>query len=213
MTYFKGHTQQPLILNAVDEYDYIYIPKFLLADSVNGILYNDFLNRKTNPSKRQINIWWNSTCNDGSYVFIITPKQILFTSGHNNPNPNFLFWTVDIDSIQYKQIKNGLLHKSTKQFKNVSGNYFYEYSFYDKQFKDTFKIPGDWTEKILKQHDAYCEKQIKKQIAKYFATLNSFILNKKNNIRPLSEKQMKDIKPKYFSSFETELKAWVNHVY
>ena len=73
---FKVHSQQPLILNAVDKYNYIYIPNYLMADSVKGILYPDFINRKIDPTKKALEIWWNSTCNDGSYNLIITPEQI-----------------------------------------------------------------------------------------------------------------------------------------
>ena len=37
-------------------------------------------------------VMWNSNEIDGSYRLIIGPEQIHLASGHNNPNPNHIFW-------------------------------------------------------------------------------------------------------------------------
>jgi hypothetical protein len=49
-------------------------------------------------------IFWYEWYIDSSLVITIHPKQILVRSINNNPNPMFLYWLVDIDESQYKEI-------------------------------------------------------------------------------------------------------------
>src|SRR5687768_2442459 len=133
-----------VIESTVDKGDYIYIPKSALADSVRKIVYQPKIGKRTNPNKRPINFYWISTCTGGYYNLTVTPEQIFFSSSHDNPSPDFLFWVIDLDSSQFRQIRNGLQQRPPVGFENLSEYYNHSLTvFYDKKFKDTFSIPDE----------------------------------------------------------------------
>ena len=87
-------------------------------DSVNGInvfpensLTNDFdiiitgFNKDVADNKSMIEISWFSSYIDGTYRFVITPRQMYLRSHHNNPNPNYLYWLHKSDSLNYNLIR------------------------------------------------------------------------------------------------------------
>jgi hypothetical protein len=199
-----------VIAETIDKKDYFYIPKTALADTVKAILYQDKVNKKINPNKRPIEFYWISTCNDGYYNLTITPQQIFFSSSHDNPNPNFLYWVIDIDSLQYKQIKKGLEQKPPYGFENLSKNYRQSLTvFYDKKYKDTFSIPEKWTDTIVQHRDLYCKAQIKAQLDRYSSIVNSYIIDTKMKVQFPTDEQAEKMRPKYFSFFKQELYDWV----
>jgi hypothetical protein len=193
------------IVSAVDKGDYFYIPRSALADTVRGIVCQS-KDKKTNPDKRSIQFYWVSTCNDGYYDLTITPEQIYFSSSHDNPNPNFLFWVTDIDSSQYRQIRKGLQQNLPSGFKDLSKNYGQSLTvFYDDKFKDTFSLPAEWTDSIMLQHDVYCQVQIRRQIERYFSMLNSYINDTAKKLVIPSA----NMEPKYFSYSRNEIYRWL----
>lgn len=164
------------------------------------------IDKKVNPNKRPVEFYWTSTCNDGYYNFTITPEQIFFSSSHDNPNPDFLFWVIEIDTIQFLQIKKGLQQKPPHGFENISKNYGRALTvFYDSKFKDKFSIPDEWTDTIMKQHEVYCETQIKRQLKQYLSIINSYISgHTKKVLLPANE-----MKPKYFGHSKNEIMDWL----
>lgn len=194
------------IVATVDKGDYFYIPKAALADTVKGVYYQLKIDKKVNRNKRPIQFYWISTCNDGYYNLTITPEQIIFSSSHDNPNPNYLFWVVDIDTSQYRQINNGLQRKPPQGFENLSKNYRQSLTvFYDNKFKDTFPIPDEWTDSIMEKHDVYCQSQIKRQLERYFSVLNSYIADTTKKVVIPSD----NLKSKYFSYSRNEIYDWL----
>jgi hypothetical protein len=100
-------------------------------DSVNRItvfpensLTSDFdiiitgFNKEETDNKSMIEISWFSSYIDGTYCFVITPRQMYLRSHHNNPNPNYLYWLKKSDSLNYKLIKKHF--DSSKQFESVN---------------------------------------------------------------------------------------------
>ena len=78
--------------------------------------------RDSNKNENKIEISWTSYYIDGHYTLVITPKQIYLKSGHDNPNPNFLYWLTDISQNQFLSIKDYLnesestfIHKYTNE--------------------------------------------------------------------------------------------------
>ncbi len=100
-------------------------------DSVNGItvfpenaLSNDFdiiitgINKEEIENIPMIEISWFSSYIDGTYCFVVTPRQMYLRSHHNNPNPNYLHWLTKSDSLSYKLIKTHF--NNSKQFESVN---------------------------------------------------------------------------------------------
>ena len=96
-------------------------------------------------------IWWPSTYNDGSLVFTITKRQIYLRSGHNNPNPNYLYWFVNITNEQYKIIESKINADQTLFKQEPSENTWYRQLYYSK-FKSEKGIPKKWTKKKQEQY-------------------------------------------------------------
>jgi hypothetical protein len=208
-----GQTKEgQVIINSVEKKGYYYFPKDALNDSVLGILCKDSRLKYVAPNNRPISFQWNSICNDGDYYLTVTPQQVYFSSGHNNPNPNFLFWFIPIDSSQYLQIKKGLLKKTPKGFSSTPKYYKQTQLFYfDKQFVDTFKIPDEWTDSIQQNLSIHCKAQINQQLKRYFEIINSFIILENDKIKPLTDEEISKIKPKYLSSMKQEIIDWAPH--
>ena len=104
-------------------------------------------------------IWWPSTYNDGSLVLTITKRQIYLRSGHNNPNPNYLYWFVNITDEQYK-IVDAKIKADKILFTSEPSEYsFYRQLYYSKR-KSEKGIPKNWTKK--KQDQYYKDWLIKK---------------------------------------------------
>lgn len=194
------------IVSVIDKGSYFYIPKSVWADSVVGVIYQLKIDKNTNFDERPIKLYWISVCNNGYYDLTITPEQIFFSSSHDNPNPDYLFWVIDIDRLQYQQIQKGLKQKPPVGFEDLSKNYGESLIvFYDKKFKDTLSIPNEWNDDIAQQRDIYCKSQTNGQIKKYFSIINSYITKpiKKVSI-PVSE-----MNPKYFSYSKNEIADWM----
>lgn len=197
--------QKPLILQTVDKGDYFYIPKYLMSDSVVGILYQDKRYQKTSPNKRAIEVYWISKCDECYYNIIMTPEQIFFSSSTETPNPTHLFWVIEIDSVIYKEVIYKMKQKFKGKFDDTSKNgQQLEYEFFDSNHKEKVHVSNKYE---LTQK--YCEQQIKLEISKYFSVINSCINDKNNKIFWPSKEILKAAKPKYFSSYEEELEDWV----
>jgi hypothetical protein len=178
-----------------------------LEDTVRAIVYS-IIDRRTNANRRAIRLYWTSSCNDGYYNLTITPEQIFFSSSHENPNPNYLFWVVNIDSSQYQEVNYGIRNKPPIGFENLSKYYWQSLTvLYDQKFTDTFTIPDEWTDHIIERHDTYCKSQINRQLDRYISIINSYISDKTKKVSiPVVE-----MKPKYFSYNIDEIVSWMQN--
>jgi len=206
-----AQTKERLIVaNTIDKSDYFYIPKSAFADSVNAVLYQDKTSAKTNPSKTPVQLSWIAFCIDGSYNISITPEQIFFSSSHENPNPNRLFWVIEIDSIQYAQIKKGICKKLPKSFENISKfNLESITAFRDTTYKDSFSSKEKGSDSTNTSSEQNCKQHKWMQLRKCFAILNACITNKDKKITLPDELQAEQMSPKLFSYFKDELLDWL----
>jgi len=187
---------------------YFYIPRKALSNKYNAILTIDFGLDSTIKIKKVFNFWWVSNCNDGYFNLTITPEQIFFCSSHDNPNPDFLFWVINIDSVQYKEIAQALKDKTPRGFTDESKFYRSKYDFVDN-FKDNYKMSEHWTDKKEKAFDTYCAKQKARQLHKYFLILNAYIKQPKEKLRMPTKAEIQLIKPKYFSFDKENIIDWM----
>lgn len=91
-------------------------------------------------------IRWPSLYVDGSLILTITKRQIYLRSGHNNPNPNYLYWFVNISEEQYRIIESKINADKNLFEQNPSEYTLYKQLYYRK-FKPEKGIPKKWTTK------------------------------------------------------------------
>jgi hypothetical protein len=50
-------------------------------------------------------IAWNDTPGiDGDFMLVVHPRQLFLRSGHNNPNPNYVYWVEPLSEGQYTRL-------------------------------------------------------------------------------------------------------------
>lgn len=50
-------------------------------------------------------ITWNDTPGiDGQFMLVVHPKQLFLRSGHDNPNPNYVYWVEQLSEGQYARL-------------------------------------------------------------------------------------------------------------
>jgi hypothetical protein len=50
-------------------------------------------------------IAWNDTPGiDGDFMLVVHPTQLFLRSGHNNPNPNYIYWVEQLSESQYTKL-------------------------------------------------------------------------------------------------------------
>jgi hypothetical protein len=50
-------------------------------------------------------ITWNDTPGiDGEFMLVVHSKQLFLRSGHNNPNPNYVYWVDQLSEGQYTKL-------------------------------------------------------------------------------------------------------------
>jgi hypothetical protein len=93
--------------------------------------------------KAGIEIHWNSNFIDGRYYLILNEKQIYLKSGHENPNPNFLYWLDSLTVNQFEIISKYLLSQDNigiKKFNSTSRYYTFVFELYRKETV----VNNDW---------------------------------------------------------------------
>ena len=82
----------------------LVIPDNIFSLKADGLVMH--LHQRKNVTEPQLtfDIEWPSLYDEGSADLIVTQKQIILTSGHNNPNPDYLYWFTDINKQQYQAI-------------------------------------------------------------------------------------------------------------
>jgi hypothetical protein len=131
------------------EYDSIDSIHLVPLNALNGdydllIIGFDYDTNKV-IDKRAIEISWPSLYIDGNYDLVITPKQIYLRSGHNNPNPNYLYWITSITRQQYDFIKYYLNALDNSTMQECTNEYSYRQSYFYNKFKKEKYVRDDWT--------------------------------------------------------------------
>lgn len=79
---------------------------FLLPDDILSGKYEYALGWfQTENRQNVISFYWDSWLIDGRYNLRFTPKQMVLYSSHENPNPNYIYWSADITEEQFKALK------------------------------------------------------------------------------------------------------------
>ena len=157
-TSFSVFSQEEIIVEEVIHKEgYDYIPLEFMKDSPDGLVgFRDFNEVSGEGKSKKLEVYWNSSCTDGSYYMVITPEQIYLRSGHENPNPNRFYWVLPIDRSIYASIERTL--------KKNKGNLF------DDRYDDEYVLKFEGEEYRKK-----CDYLLKSQILKYFKTFNKSI--------------------------------------
>ncbi len=210
-----GHKKRIIFINTIDRGDYFYIPQAAFSDSIDAVLFQDKGLSRVHPNKRPVVFSWYSNCNDGNYNLTITPEQIFFSSGHDNPNPNYLYWIMDISKEQFEAINKGVRKSAPENFYDVTAprndSLFQdesEYSYIDTSFQDPCSIPKDWNDTTEHLFNICCDASIVTQLIRFLEILNAYIpIAVKKVILPNGQESL-DKFPKLFSSSKQAIFYW-----
>ncbi|UOR05940.1 hypothetical protein MUN82_02285 [Hymenobacter aerilatus] len=212
-----GYTKKAVFIETIDRGDYFYIPKSSFLDTVDAVIFQDKNFEKVSPDKRSIKLFWNTICNDGSYIITITPEQIFLSSGHNNPNPNGLYWVLEIDKSQFQAINSGIRKNPPANFYNLSiprNDSLFQaqnvYQYLENKDYDSCLIPSDWNEQTEKVFNTCCNKMFDRQLIAYSAILNSYI---PKNINRIKFPDRNSYKVKTFGMSKNMIFDWMSTVY
>lgn len=79
---------------------------FLLPDDILSGKYEYALGLfQTENRQNIVSFYWDSWNIDGRYILRFSPKQMVLYSSHENPNPNYIYWSADITEEQFKALK------------------------------------------------------------------------------------------------------------
>jgi hypothetical protein len=67
-------------------------------------------------SEQALSISWRSPRIDGRFVLVLTPLQIYLRSGHDNPNPNYLYWLAPLSPAQFESARAFLGRTKDRRF-------------------------------------------------------------------------------------------------
>ena len=77
------------------------VPRFLRA----GTVISEPCPHTVSRDPKRYMIAWNDTpAIDGDFIFVVHPTQLFLRSGHNNPNPNYVYWVEQLSDTQYKML-------------------------------------------------------------------------------------------------------------
>lgn len=124
---------------------YQFIPTNALHDNYDLLIIGFEYDTIKVTNKKSIEISWPSLYIDGRYHLVITPKQIYLRSGHDNPNPNYLYWMTNINGNQFCLIKAYFNSQRIKQLENITIDNSYRQSFFFINFKKEKYLKNDWT--------------------------------------------------------------------
>lgn len=79
---------------------------FILPDDILSGKYEYALGWfQTENRQNVISFYWDSWLIDGRYNLRFSPKQMVLYSSHENPNPDYIYWSADITEEQFKALK------------------------------------------------------------------------------------------------------------
>jgi len=133
------------------QFDSIYnvqiIPENALTGEFDLLIAGQKKSLKNKVNTHLIEISWSSIYIDGRYILVITPRQIYLKSGHDNPNPNYLYWLTNISDTQFNKIKDYLETTQNSTIHNYTSDNSTNLTYYFNKAKIE-KYKGDsWTNK------------------------------------------------------------------
>lgn len=77
------------------------VPPILKA----GVTIPDPCPHTASMEPKRYMIAWNDTPGiDGDFMLVVHPTQLFLRSGHNNPNPNYVYWVEQLSEDQYTKL-------------------------------------------------------------------------------------------------------------
>jgi hypothetical protein len=100
------------------------VPDNIFSLNADGLVMYPMQSKIENQPKFYLTISWFAPSIDGDFILTVTKRQVILTSGHENPNPNSLYWFTDINEKQYEQIVRNI-DNSKSSFDEQNLHYFY----------------------------------------------------------------------------------------
>ncbi|MCB9261832.1 MAG: hypothetical protein H6607_05600 [Flavobacteriales bacterium] len=131
-------------------YNICIIDSKIFSSDFNYIIFN---REKHVKNKRPIgySLGWPAPNIDGGMAVIINPKQMYLKSGHDNPNPNYLYWLCDIDSTAFGSIEK-TLNDSIFYWQKREPNWYGFVGMWLPNYASEFPIPEEWNDSLLNLH-------------------------------------------------------------
>ena len=158
------------IVNTLDRGDYEVIPSEAFRPDVVGVVQQVRFDHKPIKGEIPLTFSWFSICTDGHYTVTVTPEQIYLTTGHENPNPNHLYWVLAVTKSQYEVIKHRITSRPPIGFLDLSKELKGTELAYKSKSGALMDMPSGWSDK---QYQAYCISELNSQLANIFQLLNS----------------------------------------
>jgi hypothetical protein len=77
------------------------VPSILKA----GVTIPDPCPHTTSMEPKRYMVAWNDTpAIDGDFMLVVHPTQLFLRTGHNNPNPNYVYWVEQLSEGQYTRL-------------------------------------------------------------------------------------------------------------
>jgi hypothetical protein len=178
----NAQNSEKKIKTVIQKKGYEYIPISYLNDStIVGITHFFNLN-KSNSKIRNFEISWRSLCIDGTYYLQITPEQIYLYSGHENPNPNMLYWIININ--------NEVLNSLRKNYKKITDLGCSSNGCFDEKYNEEGGIKD-------------CDNVLLKQTERIISKINKLIVEEKFKID--FNKRIEPMKTLFYGYSEEEI--------
>jgi hypothetical protein len=144
---------------------------------------------------RGFRISWPGTFISGRNLMVINPRQIFLKTEHDNPYPDYLYWIIDIDTMQYRLISRNLFSHLNDKFDDHSNIYL---DFYLLTYKDPageLSLPDHWTDKEIRKHNMDYRNKLYMNLCRLLRMFNASLTRHGKEIRIPGRNEFIGIKP------------------
>ena len=170
------------------------------------IIPRHYLSKKQDNPAFIFEIFWPAPYIDGDCKLTINQRQIVLTTGHENPNPNYLYWFTNISPLQFQNIVKKL-NSSHNFFSSNNGRYRFNRQLHYKNFTPELPLPDKWTKKQLQIHNNDFEKKMYGNTLNLISIFNSDV-SPNNQVKFPSFQDFKKHKPILTAMSADEL-SWI----
>lgn len=141
-------------------------------------------------------IFWPAPYTDGSMRLMVNPRQIYLRSGHDNPNPDYLYWFSELDSIQYRAVQKFIAGREKDGWFKVYDNTpdGPTYHFYKRSIPE-LEITEEWTDELIEKHSKDHQKKMYLNLRRLLQEINRFLPNPQNRISVPTEEEFNATEP------------------
>jgi hypothetical protein len=158
------------------------IPENILDLKYDFIVINFELDTIGISKEKIYNICWPSPYIDGDFQIEVNPRQIYLITGHNNPNPSFVYWVKNINIEVYSKIEKAL--KDSSNFKESVSYSQYVIVSYKDYIPEIEFTNDEWTNsEWLQYENDYYEKSYM-NFSKIIEIFNNELSNSEKIIIP-----------------------------